>query len=146
MLVAKMMDYSRCLYTLLGDRRKTERVDLKFTVAMTCKHRAGNVTTHVCSCVNVSEHGIGLESLEPIPVSCDVYIHSETQNLKRFGRILWTAQRGDRFLAGCNLRPKARVRLSRFALRLIRTSPLRQISFRIPTFARRGGADLPRTT
>src|SRR5262249_23345686 len=121
MLAAKLIDYSRSLFTLLGERRKTERVDFKCSVTITCKHRSGNVTMHVCSCLNVSNHGIGLESFEPIPVSCDVYIHSEAHNLKGFGRILWSVQKGDRFFAGCNLRPKAAVRLSRFALRLIRS-------------------------
>jgi len=105
MLVEKLIDYSRSLYTLLGERRKTERVEFHCAVAVSCKNRYGSLTTNVCNCLNLSDRGIGLESPEPIPVSCDVYIHSETHNLKRFGRVRWCVQRGDRFFFGCSFRP-----------------------------------------
>ena len=102
--VEKLIDYSRSLYTLLGERRKVERVDFKCAVSMTCRHRSGAVSTHVCACLNLSDHGMGLESLEPIPANCIVYIQSARHKLGRVGRIRWTVQKGDHFYAGCDFR------------------------------------------
>ena len=101
MLVAKIKDYGRSFYTLLGERRKAERVEFTCRLAVSCKNRYGSLTTHVCSCLNLSDRGIGLESPEPIPVGSDCYIHSETHSLKRFGKVRWCVQKGDRVLLGC---------------------------------------------
>ena len=106
MLVEKLIDYSRALYTLLGERRKTERVEFKCMVSVTCTHRSGWVTMHVCSCLNLSDAGMGLESFEPIPANSHVYIQSGKHHLKRFGRVRWSVQKGDRFFVGCSFRPK----------------------------------------
>lgn len=101
MLVAKLLDYSRSVYTLLGERRKASRVDFSCQVTVSCKNRYGSLTTHICSCVNISDRGIALESPEPIPTNCDVYIHSEMESLRRFARVRWCARKGDRVLLGC---------------------------------------------
>jgi hypothetical protein len=104
MLVEKIIDYSRHFYTLLGDRRKAERLDFNCKVTVSCKNRYGSLTTHVCNCLNLSDRGIGLESPEPIPTNCDVYIHSETHNMRRFGLVRWCVQSGDRFFVGCSFK------------------------------------------
>ncbi len=102
MLVEKIIDYSRSFYTLLGERRKAQRIDFDCKVTVSCKNRYGSLTTHACECLNLSDGGIGLVSPEPIPLSCDVYIHSEVHNLKRFARVRWCTQKGSRVLIGCS--------------------------------------------
>ena len=103
MLVEKLFNYSRSIYTRLSERRDSERLDFQCMVTVSCINRYGS--SYVCSCVNLSNSGIGLQSFEPIPVNCDVYLHSERQNLKRFARVRWCVLRGDRYFIGCNFRP-----------------------------------------
>src|SRR5690349_13011146 len=104
MIVEKLMDYGRSLYTLLGERRKAERMEFACSITVSCKNRCGQLTTHACSCVNISAKGMGFVSAEPIPENSDVYIHSETHNLRRFARIRHCNQQGDRSFVGCCFR------------------------------------------
>ena len=105
MLVERLIDYSRSIYVLLGERRRTERVEFCCKVTVSVKNRYGSLTTHVCACLNLSDGGIGLESPELVPTNSDVYIHSEAYNLKRFGRVRWCMQKGDRVFLGCSFQP-----------------------------------------
>jgi hypothetical protein len=105
MFVEKLMDYGRSFYSLLGDRRKAERVEFNCGITVSSKNRYGQLTTHACTCMNISEKGIGFVSPELIPENADVYIHSETHNLKRFARVRYSSQRGDRNYIGCMFRP-----------------------------------------
>ena len=105
MIVEKLMDYGRSFYALLGERRKAERTDFTCNLTVSCKNRYGQLTTHTCICQNVSAKGIGFASPEPIPENCEVYIHSETHNLKRFARVRYSSQRGDRHYVGCSFCP-----------------------------------------
>ena len=102
MLVEKLADYRRSIFTLLGERRDSERRDFHGTVTVSRKNRYAS--SYVCSGINLSNSGIGLSSLEPIPVSCDVYLHSERHNLRRFGRVRWCVLKGDRYFIGCDFR------------------------------------------
>jgi hypothetical protein len=102
MLVAKMFDYGRSIYARLSERRDSERRDFRGTVMVSCRNRYGS--SYVCSCLNLSDSGIGLESFEPIPLKSDVYLQSEKYNLKRFGRVRWCVLRGDRYFIGCSFR------------------------------------------
>jgi hypothetical protein len=105
MIVEKLMDYGRSIYTLFGERRKAERIDFNCDITVSCKNRYGQLTTHACICLNVSERGIGFISPEPLTENADVYIHSETHNLKRFGRVRYSTQKGDKNYIGCIFRP-----------------------------------------
>ena len=105
MIVEKLKDYGRSFYSLLGDRRKAERVDFHCSLTVSCKDKYGQLTTHVCTCVNVSTKGIGLISPEPIPANSDVYVHSEGHNLKRFARVRYCDRKGDRSYIGCYFKP-----------------------------------------
>src|SRR5262245_40726763 len=100
MLVEKLFNYSSSIYARLSERRDCERMDLNCTMTVSCTKRDGS--SYVCSCVNLSDSGIGLQSFEPIPVNSDVYLHSGRHNLKRFGRVRWCVLRGDRYFIGCN--------------------------------------------
>ena len=110
MLGKKLFDYGRSIYARLGERRTSERRACHGTVAVNCDNHYGS--TYVCSCINLSDTGIGLVSFEPIPVKCDVYLYSEGLNLKSFGRIRWCVLKGDHYVAGCDFRsaPKFRSR------------------------------------
>jgi hypothetical protein len=101
MLVDKIRDYSRSVYSLLGERRASERVAFNCTVTVSCRNRYGQLTTQVCTCLNLSDKGIGMVSLDPISPASDVYIHSETHNLKKFGRVCYCVAKGDRNFIGC---------------------------------------------
>ena len=74
-------------------------------MTISCKDRYGQLTTHVCTCVNISDKGTGFISPEPIAENSDIYIHSETHNLKRFGRVRYCERKGDTYHVGCTVRP-----------------------------------------
>jgi hypothetical protein len=101
MIVDKLIDYGRSFYSLLGDRRKSQRMDFQCSLTVSCKDRYGQLTTHACTCVNISDRGIGMISREPIPANSDVYIHSETHNLKKFAQVRYSLQKGDQVFLGC---------------------------------------------
>jgi hypothetical protein len=101
MMVEKLKDYGRSFYSLLGERRKAERVDFNGTVSVSCKDRYGQLTTHVCTCLNLSTKGLGLVSPEAIPENSDIYVHSEDHNFKRFARVRYCLRRGERNYIGC---------------------------------------------
>ena len=101
MLVEKLMDYGRSFYSLLGDRRKAERVEFSCSVTVSYKDRYGQLTTQPATCLNLSTKGICLAAMERIPDNCDVYIHSENHNLRRFARVRYCSQRGDQMFIGC---------------------------------------------
>ena len=101
MIVEKLKDYGRSLYSLLGERRKAERMDFSCSITVSCKDRYGQLTTHVCRCLNVSARGIGLISPEPVPENSDIYLHSENHNLKRFARVKYCVRKGDSNYLGC---------------------------------------------
>jgi|SRR5581483_3546995 len=105
MIVEKLIDYGRSIYTLFGERRRAERVDFNCSITVSCKDRYGLLTTHDCTCLNISNAGIGFLSPDVISENSDVYIHSETHNLKRFGRVRYCTQKGDRNYVGCFFRP-----------------------------------------
>jgi hypothetical protein len=130
MFIERLFNYCGSIYARLSERRDSERRDFQGTVTVRCKNRDGS--SYVCSCVNLSSSGIGLESFEPIPVKCDVYLQSERHNLKRFGRVRWCVLRGDRYFLGCNFRPVPKVWNSGF-----RVTPLAGSSMRRPAPAGR---------
>ena len=105
MIVEKIIDYGRSFYTLLGERRKSERFEFNCRLTVSCKNRYGQLTTHQCTCLNISDKGMGIETPEPIAMDSDIYIHSETHNLKRFGRVHYCQQKGGRVYVGCSFRP-----------------------------------------
>ena len=109
MLIKKLFEYSRSVYTRLSERRDSERLDSGGTVIVSRSHR--HASTYVCSCVNLSDSGIGLQAFEPLPVNCDVYLHSDRHGLNRFGRVRWCVLRGDRYYIGCNFRPAPKGRI-----------------------------------
>src|ERR1044071_276716 len=95
MIVAKLIDYGRSFYALLGERRKSERLDFHCSITVSCKNSYGQLTTHMCTLLNVSEKGMAFVSPEPISENSDLYIHSETHNLKRFARVRYCTQKND---------------------------------------------------
>jgi hypothetical protein len=105
MIVAKLIDYGRSFYSLLGERRKSERLDFHCSITVSCKNSYGQLTTHMCTLLNVSEKGMAFVSPEVISENSDIYIHSETHNLKRFARIRYCTQKEDKNFIGCVFRP-----------------------------------------
>ena len=104
MFVEKLIDYGRSFYTLLGERRKSQRVEFPCKITVSCKNRYGQLTTQVGACLNISERGMGIEAAEPVPENSDIYIHSETHNVKRFARVRYCIRKGDVVYLGCSFR------------------------------------------
>src|SRR4051812_47613745 len=65
MIVEKLIDYGRSIYTLLGERRKAERMDFNCSITVSCKDRYGQLTSRSCTCLNISQRGIGFMAPEP---------------------------------------------------------------------------------
>jgi hypothetical protein len=117
MLLKKLFNYSRSIYARLSERRDSARTDFRGSVTVTCWKRYG--PSYACSFVNLSESGIGLESFEPMPTKCDIYLHSERHKLKRFGTVRWCVLRGDRYYIGCSFRSAPRGRTARLVAALV---------------------------
>ena len=109
MLSNKLRDYGRSIYTLFGDRRKRERIPFDCPVTVSCKDRYGQINSHQGTCINVSERGMAIETAEAIMPNTDIYIHSETHNLKKFARVSYCVPKGERSLIGCRFQPDARI-------------------------------------
>src|SRR5690348_16184650 len=105
MIVEKLLDYGRSFYSLLGERRKAVRMDFNCRITVSCKNRYGQLTTYACTCLNVSDKGLGFTSPEPIAEDSDIYIHSETHNVKRFARVRYCNSKGGSHYVGCFFRP-----------------------------------------
>jgi c-di-GMP-binding flagellar brake protein YcgR len=101
MIVEKLIDYGRSFYSLLGERRKSLRTDFDCSVTVTCKNRYGQLQTHVCKCLNISDKGMGIESPEPVEEHSEIYVHSETHNLKKFARVQYCLRKEGRTFLGC---------------------------------------------
>jgi hypothetical protein len=90
---------SRSLYYLLSNRRKFDRQPISGTIRVVI-NSFGLVTTHVCSCVDVSPRGIGLDCPELIALETVVQLTSDQDKASRFARIRYCEQRGPMFRAG----------------------------------------------
>ena len=89
----------RSLYYLFGNRRKFERLPISGTIRVVVKSFAF-VTTHVCSCVDISPRGIGLDCPELITFETVVQLTSDEDKSSRFARIRYCELRGRMFRAG----------------------------------------------
>jgi hypothetical protein len=91
--------YARSFYILLGNRRKFERVPFSGTIFVTCKGFVVD-TTHVCSFVDISPRGIGVECPEPLTVDEFVEVHADDHGPRRRARVCYCLQRGERHRVG----------------------------------------------
>jgi hypothetical protein len=66
----------RSLYYLFGNRRKFDRMPISGTIRVVVKSFS-LVTTHVCSCVDISPRGIGLDCPELIALETVVQLTSD---------------------------------------------------------------------
>ena len=89
----------RSLYYLFGNRRKFGRMPISGTIRVIVKSFS-LVTTHVCSCVDISPRGIGLDCPELIALETVVQLTSDQDDSSRFARIQYCEQRGPIFRAG----------------------------------------------
>ncbi len=76
--------YGQAVYHLLGNRRKFERQTLAGPINVTYLDKYEQLVTYQCSCVNISPRGLAIESPVWITPNADVYVYSETLNLKTF--------------------------------------------------------------
>jgi hypothetical protein len=105
MIAEKIRTYSRNIYTLFGERRKVDRISFNCPATISCKDRYGQITSHNGACLNVSERGMALDVPEAIMPNVDIYIHSETHNLKKFAKVRFCIPKNDRFVIGCRFQP-----------------------------------------
>ena len=89
----------RSLYYLFGNRRMFDRLPISGTIRVVVKS-FGLVTTHVCSCVDISPRGIGLGCHELITLETVVELTSDGDKSSRFARIRYCEQRGPIFRTG----------------------------------------------
>jgi hypothetical protein len=90
---------SRSLYYLLGNRRTFDRQPISGNIRVVIKS-FGLVTTNVCSCVDISPRGIGLDCPELITLETVVQLTSDEDKASRFARIRYCELRGRMFRAG----------------------------------------------
>ena len=69
------------------------------TIFITHKGLAIDVT-HVCSCVNISPRGIGIDCPEPLPIDVFLQVGSEEQAPPRMARVRYCQQRGAVYRVG----------------------------------------------
>jgi PilZ domain len=104
--VGGIVRYARKFYELLGNRRKFDRVLTSGTVFLLCK---GSVidTTHVCSCVDISPRGIGIECPERLAVGAYVQLQSVDQGTLRLARVRHILERDGKYRMGLEFVAKA---------------------------------------
>jgi hypothetical protein len=95
----------RSLYHLLGNRRKFERTPFSGVILMTAGYAI--VTTHVCSCADISPRGIGIGCSESIPVDEVVALHSDVEGPRRLARVRHCQQHGPIYRIGLEFMPDA---------------------------------------
>ena len=98
----------RSLYQLLGDRRKFERTPATGAILITAGYAI--VTTHVCSCADISPQGIGINCSESIAVDDLVAVHSDVEGPRRLARVRYCQQRGAIYRIGLEFMPDGRPR------------------------------------
>jgi hypothetical protein len=84
--VALLVGYGRSFYWLLGNRRKFDRVPFSGNIRATCKG-GGLITKHVCSCVDISPSGIGIDCPELMLRDAVVQLSSDEEDSGRFARV-----------------------------------------------------------
>ena len=80
--------FARSLYQLLANRRKYERQPISGAVKIVSKGYVTEVT-HVCSCVDISPRGIGIESPERMVPDMVVPLHTDEQGSRQLGRVCY---------------------------------------------------------
>ena len=83
-------DFVRSLYQVLVNRRKYERVPLVGLIKLTCGYAVKK--THVCSCVDASPRGLGLDCPEAIEPGTTVLLHAE-EGPSRFAHVCYCQER-----------------------------------------------------
>jgi len=97
--ICGLLRHARSFYELLGNRRKFERAPLTGTVFLSSKGLVMD-TTHVASCVNVSLHGMAVDSPESLPADAFVEVHSDNYGPRRRARVRHCTQRGQVYRIG----------------------------------------------
>jgi hypothetical protein len=106
MPVGGIVRYARKFYELLGNRRKFERVPASGTVFLVLKGSVIDIT-HVCSCVDISPRGIGIECPEPLAVGAYVQLQSVEQGTARLARVRHIMEREGKYRMGLEFVAKA---------------------------------------
>lgn len=83
--------FARSLYQLLANRRKYERQPISGVVKIICKGYVTEVT-HVCTCVDISPRGIGIESPERMEPDMVVPLHTDEQGSNQLARVCYCQQ------------------------------------------------------
>jgi hypothetical protein len=96
----------RSFYYLLGNRRRFERTPFSGDILITMGYAV--VTTHICSCADISPRGIGIDCSESIPLDEVVALHSDAESPRRFARVRHCQQRGAIYRIGLEFMPDAR--------------------------------------
>jgi hypothetical protein len=91
--------YARSIYQILSNRRKFERVPISGTVHATC-HGIVMDTTHVCTCVDISRSGIGIDCPVELAAGTFVSLHEEEQGPRRIARVCYCRQQGETYRIG----------------------------------------------
>jgi hypothetical protein len=105
MLGQKLRDYSRSFYSLLSNRRKTERLEFVCPVTVSSKNQYGQISTQMGGCLNISQGGLAIECEEPLAPNTELFVHAETSNLRRFATVRQCDGEAPRYILHCAFRP-----------------------------------------
>ena len=90
---------ARSLYELVGNRRKYERAPMSGQILVTTTGVAID-TTRICSLVDVSPRGIGIDCPESLTVDEFVQVHSDEHGPRRNARVRHCHQVVDLYRVG----------------------------------------------
>ena len=84
--MGSLFRYAKSFYQLLGNRRKFPRMPMSGTLLATPRGTAV-LSTRVCSIIDVSPHGMAVDSPDPLPVSQFLDVQSEDYGPARLARV-----------------------------------------------------------
>jgi hypothetical protein len=96
--------YCKLVYRRLGNRRRYDRLPVEGPVNATWRNQYGQLVTHTCNGVDVSQKGIAIRSEEPAPVSTDVYVYCSRYGLKSFASVRYCSPGASGYRIGLKFR------------------------------------------
>ena len=94
-----LIRYVRSLQHVLGNRRRSARLPICGTVTVGYESY-GVVTPNVCSCVDISTGGLGINCAEPMMPNMVIKLSADENRTKRLARVRYCEQHGMAYRIG----------------------------------------------
>ena len=105
--MGSLISYAKSLYQLLGNRRKFPRMSVSGTVLATPRGSA-IVSPRICSILDVSLHGMAVESIDPLPMNQFLDVQSEDCGSARLAQVRYCVAHNALYRIGLEVIPNAR--------------------------------------